>query len=266
MSDREEKEPGAGPSKPPESPDVWLPPRLRERLEAAANEKPESSSPIGAIVMVAVLVLAIGGVWFLVHSNQVKAKAAAAKVEADRVAFTADSLAQIARADSIRAKASADSLAAFLALPKSEQRKILAAQKKAEADKQAAAKVAADQRAKAAAGGATATAARPAGAAPASPSTPAASEPAAEAAPVEAGPFVIDTGTFLVEEPANAAAEALKGKTPLPISVASVGTGDDATFHVFVGKFTSRSAADKAAAGLLAKGLVTQAQVMAAPK
>lgn len=245
-------------SKPAEKPEVWLPPRLRDKLNDASGGDDDfietKSSPVGLIITIVVAVAAIGGVWWLIHSNAEKAKAAAAKAAAEaRAAAVADSLAQIATADSLAAVARADSIA-FTKLPRAEQRRILAAR----------AKNAAGTSAPSSAAPATATA--PAGqpAAAAGTTTPAA--PAAPEAPKESGPYAVDAGEFLDQGMAQKTADALKTKVKYDVQVATMGEGDAATYHVLVGKFAKHSAADAVAGDLLAKGLVEQAPVVPIPK
>jgi hypothetical protein len=248
-------------SKPAEKPEVWLPPRLRDKLTDAAGGDDDfietKSSPVGLIITIVVAVAAIGGVWWLIHSNAEKAKAAAAKAAAEaRAAAVADSLAQIATADSLAAVARADSIA-FTKLPKSEQRRILAARAKNAAGTSAAASAK------------PATAATPTAAAagqPAAAAGGATAAPAAPEAPKESGPYAIDAGEFLDQAVAQKTADALKGKVKYDVQVATMGEGDAATYHVLVGKFAKHSAADAAAGDLLAKGLVEQAPVVPIPK
>jgi SPOR domain len=247
------------PSKPADKPEVWLPPRLRDKLTDAAGGDDDfietKSSPVGLIITIVVALAAIGGVWWLIHSNSEKAKAVAAKAAADaRAAVVADSLAQIATADSLAAVARADSIA-FTKLPRAEQRRILAAR----------AKNAAGTSAPSSAAPATpaASAAQP-GAAPAGGA--AAATPATPEPPKESGPYAVDAGEFLDQSMAQTTADALKGKVKYDVQVATMGEGDAATYHVLVGKFTKHSAADAAASDLLAKGLVEQAPVVPIPK
>ena len=61
-------------------------------------------------------------------------------------------------------------------------------------------------------------------------------------------------------------ADDLKTKASLPTQVVTVGEGDAATYHVFVGKFSTHAAAEAAATRLLAKGLVQQGAVTPLPK
>jgi len=244
-------------STPPDS-QAWLPPRLRDKLDNPEGGDDDldflkkKSSPVGKIVGVVVVVALLGGGWWLFQNNQQKAKAAAAKAEADaRAAAVADSLAQVRQADSLAAVARADSIA-FTKLPKAEQRRILALR----------AKNAAGGSTAAAAGAATTPATKTAGA-PKGAGTPSTTTPAEPAAPKEKGPFGIDAGQYLDEGKANEVAETLKTSTGLPAQVASMGEG---TFHVLLGSFSSRAAAETRGSSLLAKGLVEQAAVVTIPK
>src|SRR5262249_42233105 len=202
--------------------EVWLPPRLRDRLEQKDYDAPEyKSSPVGLIVFIVILVAAGCGVWALVAANKAKeAKAAAAaKAEAARVAkVEADSLAKIRVADSLLTAARAESLAAFMKLPKWRQDQLHGI------------------------------------------ATPGIGNPE------EKGSFVIDAGEFLIEDPAKAAADAIRAKTKLAVNVVPVGTGGDQTFHVYIGKFSSRGAAQQSADDLINKGIAKQANVISAPK
>ena len=84
--------------------------------------------------------------------------------------------------------------------------------------------------------------------------------------PQESGPFALDAGEFLFEAPAQRAAETLKASSGLDAVVAPVGSGDNAVYHVYLGRFSSRAAAVSAANDLLGKGVVSQARVVTAPK
>ncbi len=126
MTEPEDRESGAKPTEPPQpkkSDEGYLPPRLREKLDAAEDMGEEKRSPAGLIIgIVVVVVLVLVGWWFF-HNQQVKAKAEAARVAAVAKA-AADSVARVRAADSLAAKARADSIAAFNALPKAKQRQI----------------------------------------------------------------------------------------------------------------------------------------------
>ena len=235
----------------PDSGKPYLSPRLRDKLGDVGddsdldflNRKP---SPAAWIITADVVLAAAGGIFLIVHNAQVKAaaeKAAAAKVAAvQRAQELADSLAAAAHADSLAAQARADSIA-FAKLPKWKQKQILA-------------KKAADAQKAAAAANPSAT---PAAAAAAAPDT------SAPAAPVEAGPFGIDAGQFLDQQQANDKAAEFKTATGLAAIVTTEGEGDAATYHVLLGKYSSRASAEAKASSLLGKGLVPQAMVVKLP-
>ncbi len=267
MSTPDDHESKPGPPATPPAAGAWLPPRLRDKIDTSEGGDPDwmkkNSSPVGMIVFVIVAIVAVAGVWSLIHSNQVKAQAEAARVAAAaRAAVVADSLAALHRADSLAAVAQADSIA-FTKLPRSEQRRILAAKAKAAA-------------AAAASGTApdAATSVKPSTPAPASapasaPATPAsAAPPAATEKPEasESGSFGIDAGEFLDDVRAKQVADALTATTKLAAQVVTVGEGGSASFHVVLGNFSSRAAAEKKAGDLLGAGLVQQAAVMTLPK
>jgi hypothetical protein len=264
----DEKEPTGGEPEPasPEPGGVWLPPRLRQKLESPSSGDDfdflkRKSSPVGTIVTVAVIVAVLAGAFMVYQNNQRKVRAAAAaKAAAERAAVVADSLAQVHMADSLAAVARADSIA-FAALPKWKQRQILAEKAKKEAA------------AKAAVAGATApkagatTAAATGGAAGGAAAAGAAGEaPAENAAPEEAGPFGIDAGQFLDETKAGEVATDLKGKTGLAAAVVPMGEGDDTSYHVVLGSYPHRGAAESKANSLLSKGMLNEASVVALPK
>ncbi|MGH7742759.1 MAG: SPOR domain-containing protein [Candidatus Eiseniibacteriota bacterium] len=237
----------------PDSGKPYLSPRLRDKLDDPGddsdldflNRKP---SPAGWIITAVVVLVAVGGIAYLVHNSQVKAKAEAAAAAAEaakqRAAEVADSLAVVAHADSLAAAAIADSIA-FTKLPKWKQRQILA-KKAADAAKAAAAAGGTS----AAAGGAAATTASPDTVAP---------------PPVEQGPFGIDAGQFLDQAQADAKAAELKAATGLAAQVTTDGEGDAATYHVVLGKYSSRASAEAKASALLGKAMVAQAMVVKLP-
>ena len=244
-------------SKPESSPPgaKYLSPRLRAKLESGGggdddldflNKKP---SPVGLIITIVLVVVAIGGIGVLVRNSREKAKAEAAEAArvaaAERAKVVADSLATIAQQDSVRAVAVADSIA-FTKLPKWKQRQILAA--KAAAAGGAAAQPAAAATTPAAAGASTGGTS-----APATPSEP--------PPPVEKGPFGIDAAQFLEEAKANQVAEELKTKTGLAAVVVNMND----TYHVVLGKFSSHASADAKSNALLGKGLIEQGGVVPLP-
>jgi len=270
----EPQDPRANPT-PPQTPSgggAWLPPRLREKIEEAeaGGGSSGSSAVVGWIITVVVIALVGAGVWWLIRSGQEKEKARlaaeAAAAAAQRAEQVADSLAVVHRADSLAAVARADSIA-FTKLPKSQQRKILAER----------AKKAGAAGAAATTGSTTATSAphpaagagpKPAGAAASgshgskAPDSSATEPPA----PHESGPFGIDAGQFLDQARATQVADDLKAKAGMAAQVVTAGEGDAATYHVYVGKFATRAAAEAAAMRLLAKGLVEQGVAVPLPK
>ena len=252
---------------------VWLPPRLRQKLESPSTGDDfdflkQKSSPVGTIVTVAVVVAVLVGAGIVWQTNQRKAKAAAeAKAAEERAVVVADSLAKVRMADSLAAVARADSIA-FAALPKWKQRQILAEKAKKEAAASGATASAAKP-ATGAAGGAAAAGATAGGAAAGGAAAGGAAGGGAEAEPAkpaEAGPFGIDAGQFLDEAKAGEIAGTLKDKTGLAAAVVPMGEGDDTSFHVVLGSYTSRGAAESKANSLLSKGMLTEASVVALPK
>src|SRR5690349_6313202 len=215
------------------------------------------------IVTIVVGVALVGGIWWMIHNSQEKAKAAAAKAaEATRQAAIADSLAEQARVDSIAAKAHADSVA-FAALPKAQQRKILAERAKAAAAASGGSSASTPAKPATAAGataGGAAVGGAPAATGGAAAGGAAAGGAAAEPAPPkEKGPYAIDAGQFLDQAQATTTADALKGTTGLAAQVTTDGEGDAATYHVLLGSYASRAAAEAKASALLSKSLVQQA-------
>lgn len=235
MSGSEDQEKESAPEE--QSGDYRLPARLRDKLgeedTSGGDWEPPKRSPVGAIITIIIILAVIAGGWLLFKNHQAQVKA-----EADRIAAikarekaVADSLAaERALADSLAAVARADSIAAFKKLPKWKQRQVIAAQAKAEGK-----------------------------------DTKTALKEAAEEVPMEEGPFVLDAGQYLFDGPANQAAAALKA-AGLDATVKTVGSGDNEVFHVYVGKYSTRSAAVKAANELIAKGTAPQARVVPAPK
>lgn len=241
----ESKEPEKEPAAEKPAVDYRIPARLREKLGDSAPSgggdewEPPKRSPVGAIVTVVIIVAAAAGGWWWWSNQQAQKRAEEERIAAAeaRAAFVADSTARAqAFADSV---ARADSIAAFEALPRAQQRRIIAEQQRA---------------ARQAGGGGAATS----GGAGAPAETP--------AEPEEEGPFALDAGQFLFEDAANRAAATLRESTGLEAAVRAVGSGDDATYHVYLGSYSTRSAATAAANDLLGKGTVPQARVVRAPR
>jgi len=261
VNEPEDKGPKSESPQEPAPSGVWLPPRLREKLDAPSSGddfdflRKRKSSPLGMIITVVVVVAVLAGAWIIFQNNQKKtAAAAAAKAAEERAAVVADSLARVRMADSLAAIVRADSVA-FAALPRWKQRQILA-----EKAKKAAA-------ASGATAGAAATTGGPGGAAAAG-----GAAAGGEAAPVEpetpaeAGPFGIDAGQYLDEARAGEVAATLKEKTGLAATVVTMGEGDEQSFHVVLGSYPRRAAAESKANSLLAKGLLSEASVVALTK
>jgi len=218
--DRQSEGPPEPPSPPPPAAKPYLPPRLRQRLEEAELE-PVKGSPAGAIagwaIMIALIGAVVGGVMLIRHNEAMKAKAAAAQAEKERLAAVADSIARVKTADSLRAVAVADSAAAFKALPRWKQEVLLAKQH------------------------------------PDSSST---------GISDEEGHFTIDGGSYLFDDAANQAVDAAKTATKLAVRMVPVTSGDNTTYHVYVGNFTHKAEAAFTANQLLQKGLLPQANVV----
>ena len=248
----ESKEPEQEPAAEKPAVDYRIPARLRDKLGEPATSgggdewEPQKRSPVGAIVTVVIIVAAAAGGWWWWSNQQAQKRAEEARIAAEqaRAAFVADSIAAAqAFADSV---ALADSIAAFEALPRWRQRQIIAEKERA---------------ARQAAGGGTAAGSGAAGGGSAAGAT----APAEPEAPEESGPFALDAGQYLFEDAANRAAATLKESTGMEAVVRAVGSGDDATYHVYLGRYSSRSAATAAANDLLGKGTVPQARVVKAP-
>lgn len=212
--------PSPPPSSSPEQP--WISPRLRAKLDDPEPDTPREGPPPWIGIALAVLVVAGGaGLFAAMRTGAAKQKADAERVARERVAAAAaESTANVARVDSMRAASHA----------------------------------AAESLAKA--GGPPKPASTP-GAPKVTASAPASSAPpAVPATPAEKGPFGIDVGSFLDEERAKSELEKLAATTGLKGKVV---TRDEA-FHVVLGSFSTRAAADKRAESLVGRALVNQAQ------
>lgn len=245
---------------PPSSGGPYLSPRLREKLDESKGGDDEDflkpTFPTGLVVTVVLIVALAAGGWWMIRAGNEKAKAEQARearaAAAARAVEVADSLAAVHRADSLAVVARADSIA-FAKLPKSQQRRILAERARAAAAPKGTA-----------APGASATGAAAAAPAPkAGAADSASSEPAA---PREKGPFSIDAGQYIDEARANEVAAALKTKTPLAVQVVNVTSGSESTYHVMLGSFATRAAAEKAAGKVFESGIAEQAAVVPLPK
>ena len=227
------------PQPPPSKSDtVWISPRLREKLgEPDDDQGPkQGSSPLVGIIL-AVLVIGGGlGLFVTMRSGAAKEKVAAEeKARLAAAAATAESLASVAHADSMRL-AMADSTGAG-----------------AGAVAPGGAKPA----------GATASAPKPTAAARPTPSS-AGTPAAAPATPrvVEKGPFGLDVGTFIVEERASSEQARLAAATGLSGRVVTRNEDGGDVYHVVLGSFATRAAAEKRAETLVAKGQVNQARAV----
>jgi cell division protein FtsN len=230
----ESQNPPGPPRRTPSDPEqAWISPRLRAKLDDEGPETPREGPPAWIGIVLAVLVIVGGaGLFVAMRTGAAKQKADAERLAHEKqVAAQADSLANVAKLDSMRiANRLADSLA-HVGKPVA----------KTPAPK---------------APTPTASAPKPsAGASAAAPKTAPPAEPVA-AKPAEKGPFGLDVGTFLDEDRAKAELEKLSTATGLKGTVI---TRED-VFHVVLGSFPTRSAANKRAEALVAKSLVSQAE------
>lgn len=85
---------------------------------------------------------------------------------------------------------------------------------------------------------------------------------AAAPAPAEKGPFGLDVGTFLVEDRANSEQARLSTSTGLTGKVVTMSEDGADVYHVVLGSFPTRAAAERKAGSLVAKGLVNQARTV----
>jgi type II secretory pathway predicted ATPase ExeA len=85
-------------------------------------------------------------------------------------------------------------------------------------------------------------------------------EPAAP--PAGAPTFSLGVGTYLNEARARAEQARLTENTPYPARVATVQDDGVAMYHVTMGSFTTRVAAERAASDLISRGLVDEARVL----
>ena len=224
-------EPPTRPKSDPEQ--AWISPRLRAKLGDEEPGRPQEGPPAWIGIVLAVLVIVGGaGLFVAMRTGAAKEKADAERIAHEKqVAAQAESLANVAKLDSMRiANRLADSLA-HVGKPVT----------KTPAPK---------------APTPTASAPKPsAGASAAAPKTAAPAAPVA-AKPAEKGPFGLDVGTFLDEDRAKTELEKLSAATGLKGTVIA----RDDVFHVVLGSFPTRSAADKRAEALVAKSLVSQAE------
>ena len=222
---------------PPKSDTVWISPRLREKLDESQGDAPrQGGSPVVGIVL-AVLVIGGGiGLVAAMRGGAAKEKAAAQRrAQLAAQAAVAESIANAARIDSMRAmrdtSGSSSSAAARPSTP-------------------TAPKPASAARAPSASAGASSSTRGVVEAAPA---------PAPAAEP---GPFGLDVGTFLVEDRATSEQQRLSASTGLAGKVVTRNEDGADVYHVVLGSFPSRAAAERKAGSLVAKGLVNQARTV----
>jgi cell division septation protein DedD len=234
----------SGPTPPSAPTGRYISSRLREKLEAADSgpEKPIGGGGppwggiIGGVIVIALLIA--GFMWW--RGSHAQHPTAAAPAPADSTATAA--------ADTSHAKADSSAMAAATPSPSPSPSPSPAAHAHASSG---------------------ATAAKPAAA-----STPkekpahvAASEDAAPPPP-KAGkpPFGISVGSFMFEDKANESRDALGTSTGLPAIVMPVDEGGTTMYHVVLGNFPTRSAAEKKASELLGSAAIHEAQVVSRPK
>ena len=225
------------PQQPAEQP--WISPRLRDKLGDADPTVPKEGPPAWLGIVLVLLVVGGGAGLFV----SMRSGAARQKVEAERIAqqraaeAAAESTANAARIDSMR---------------------VASAARDSAAGKKPGATAATPPPAPSSG---TSTASRPAsGGSRAAASPPAGGAPAAPAAPAEKGPFGLDVGTFLAQERATSELERLSAATGLKGKVVTRNEDGGEVYHVVLGSFPSRSAADKRAETLVSRALVNQAQ------
>jgi cell division protein FtsN len=237
------------PQQPPSKSDtVWISPRLREKLSEPDGEGPKQGpSPVIGIILAALVIGGGIGLYVSMRAGAAKEKAATAeKARVTAAAAAAESIAAVAHADSVRL-AMADSTGG------------------ASARHTPSRPPAGASAAKPAPVAATRPTTSPKATAPSSTSKPAAA--AGASAPtvpkvVEKGPFGLDVGTFLVEDRANSEQARLAAATGLAGKVVTRNEDGGDVYHVVLGSFATRAAAEKKAEALVAKGQVNQARPM----
>jgi cytoskeletal protein RodZ len=267
---------------------------LREKLRDSTSGEDEfkSNSPLGGILALAlVIVIAIGG-FMLWGSMAKKTKLeAAAKAKADSTAAAAvtasreDSLARVAHADSL-ARAASDTTKTASASTRSKTAtsgksasgaaagktagstssagaKTGTASKGASPSASAAAsKTHAPKSGGAAGGGAT----PPAGGSSSGDASASGGDASAEPAEHSASGFGIVVGSYIFEDKANTERDRLAGATGLPGMVKQATEEGSTVYQVILGKFTSKSQAEKKANALVQTNVVREARVIARPK
>jgi cell division septation protein DedD len=215
---------------------------LREKLNEPDGDGPKQGPSPWIGIMLAVLVIG-GGIALFAAMRSGAAKEKAAVEEKARVAAAAalaDSIAAVAHADSMRV--AADSIAAAAAMT-GKTVKPTAGATKTKPSPVAAARP-------------TTTPAGTPKAATASAAAPAPAVPKV----VEKGPFGLDVGTYLVEDRANGEQARLAAATGLPGKVVTKNEDGGDVYHVVLGSFATRAAAERKAEALVAKGQVNQAR------
>jgi hypothetical protein len=232
------------PSPPPAVPGRYISSRLREKLEAADTgpEQPIGGGgpPWGGIIGgVIVIALAIAGfLWW--RGSHAKQQSAATPAPAESTATAADT-----------SHPAADTSAMAAASPVPSPSPSPAAHAPVPA---------------------SATAAQPAttSAPKATKEKPARVASSGESAPPppKAGkaPFGISVASFMFEDKANESRDALGTSTGLPAVVLPMNEGGTTMYHVVIGSFPTRTAAEKKATELLSSAAIHEAQVVSRPK
>ena len=226
---------------PPEKP--WISPRLRDKLGDADPGTPkEGPAPWVGILLVLLVFGGGAGLFVAMRSGAAKQKVEAERIAQQRAAeAAAESTANAAKIDSMRAvsaaRAAADSAAG-----------------KGKPAGQASASAKPATTGGATGGSARAAAATPPGGGDAAPATPKV---------VEKGPFGLDVGSFLAEERATSELARLAAATGLTGKVVTRNEDGGDVYHVVLGSFATRAAADKRAESLVARSMVNQAQSVA---
>lgn len=253
------------PSEPPktEPSAPWISPRLREKLNETEFDEPQRKpSPLLGIILALVVIGGGLGLFVAIRSSGERARAEAAqKARAAAAESTA-----AAHADSVNramadTSASAATAAATAATAKAGT-PAAGTSSRASATGKPAGATATSKPTTAAGSGATAAATKPAAKPkPIAPASGGAGAGAAAAAPKETarGPYGIDAGSYIAEDRAGSEQARLATATGLAGRVVSA---DDGTFHVVLGSFASRAAAEKASDPLLAKGILSEARIV----
>ena len=231
------------PQQPAPTEKPWISPRLRDKLGDAEPGAPkEGPGPWVGIVLVLLVIGGGAGLFATMRSGAAKQKVEAERIARERVAeAAAESTANAAKIDSMRAVAAARSAADSAA-------------GKGKPAGQASASAKPATTGGATGGSARAAAATPPGGGDAAPATPKV---------VEKGPFGLDVGSFLAEERATSELARLAAATGLTGKVVTRNEDGGDVYHVVLGSFATRAAADKRAESLVARSMVNQAQSVA---